>query len=488
MGKETGFIEYKRVSTAYRDPKKRIQDFDEFLQPLSEEDRKIQAARCMDCGVPFCQSDNGCPVDNLIPEWNDLVYRGEWQEAFYRLIKTNNFPEFTGRVCPAPCEHACVLGINEPAITIKDNECTIIDRAYKHGLMKPRIPKRRTGKKIAIIGSGPAGLASADQLNQVGHRVEVFERDDRIGGLLMYGIPNMKLSKELVQRRVDLLSAEGIVFRPGVAVGSAISGEKLLESFDAVLVAVGSTRPRDLPIDGRSLEGVHYAMDFLRPNTKSLLDSQLRDGNFISAKGKHVVVIGGGDTGNDCIGTAMRHGCKSLTNFELLAKPPKERGTQFPWPTFARTYKLDYGHAEAAAVFDNDPREYGILSERFIGENGKLTGIQTVRVRWEKPMPGQRPSFQKIEGTEEHWECDLALLSMGFVGPEPTVCDQLGITLDEIGRIDAQYGSFATNVKKVFTAGDARRGQSLVVWAIKEGRGAAKAIDTFLCGSSTLPD
>ncbi len=487
MGKDTGFMEYDRKSVAHRDSQERVKDFDEFLLPLDDAERQIQGARCMDCGVPFCQSDTGCPVDNLIPEWNDLIYRGEWEQAFYRLMKTNNFPEFTGRVCPAPCEHACVLGINEPPVTIKDNECAIIDRAYRMGLMKPRLPKFKTNKRVAIIGSGPAGLAAADQLNQVGHEVTVFERDDRIGGLLMYGIPNMKLDKGLVQKRVDLMQAEGIIFKPGVGVGSDVLGDALLASFDAVLIATGSTIPRGLPIDGHDLDGVHFAMDFLRANTKSLLDSNFQDKAFISAENKHVVVIGGGDTGNDCIGTSLRHGCASLTNFELLAKPPAERGDQFPWPLFARTYKLDYGHTEAATLFGDDPREYGILSERFIGEAGKLKGIQTVRVRWEKPTPGKRPGFQKIEGTEENWECDLALLALGFVGTESPVCEQLGVSLNDRGSVAAAYGQYQTNVEKVFSAGDARRGQSLVVWAINEGRGAARAIDSFLTGGSELP-
>ncbi len=486
MGKPTGFMEYERRTAAHNDPAVRIEDFREFKRELDDEARQTQGARCMDCGVPFCQSDFGCPVDNLIPEWNDLIYQGKWDEAFYRLMKTNNFPEYTGRVCPAPCEHACVLAINEPAVTIKENEAAIIDRAYDSGLMAPRVPQYRTGKTVAVVGSGPAGLAAADQLNQAGHTVTVYERQDRIGGLLMYGIPNMKLDKELVEKRNGIMAAEGISFRPGVDVGRDISARQLMDSHDAVVLAVGATKPRDLPVPGRELKGVHFAMDFLAANTKSLLDSQHRDGAFISAEGKNVIVIGGGDTGNDCLGTSMRHGCASLTNFELLPKPPSQRTEEMPWPTFARTYKMDYGHEEAAAVFGKDPREYSILTKEFVGDDqGNLTAVRTVRVEWIKE-PGSRPRFEEIPGSEEEWPADLVLLAMGFLGPEDYIAEELGVERDERSNIKAEYEQFATSVPGLFATGDARRGQSLVVWAIKEGRGAAREVDRYLMGRTNL--
>jgi glutamate synthase (NADPH/NADH) small chain len=425
-------------------------------------------------------------VDNLIPEWNDLIYRGKWDEAFTRLMKTNNFPEYTGRVCPAPCEHACVLSINEPAVTIKENEAAIIDRAYESGLMAPRIPEYRTGKTVAVVGSGPAGLAAADQLNQAGHTVTVYERQDRIGGLLMYGIPNMKLDKGLVEKRNGIMATEGISFRAGVDVGRDVSAAHLLESHDAVVLAVGATKPRDLPVPGRELNGVHFAMDFLKANTKSLLDSQHADGNYISAAGKHVIVIGGGDTGNDCLGTSMRHGCASLTNFELMPKPPSERTDEMPWPTFARTYKMDYGHEEAEAVFGSDPREYSILTKEFVGDSdGNLTAVRTIRVQWIKEA-GSRPRFEEIPGTEEEWPADLVLLAMGFLGPEDYVAEELGVDRDDRSNIKAEYEQFSTSVPGLFATGDARRGQSLVVWAIKEGRGTAREVDRYLMGRTNL--
>ncbi|MFP4301687.1 MAG: glutamate synthase subunit beta [Spirochaetaceae bacterium] len=486
MGKPTGFMEYARKQADDRAPEVRARDFEEFHRHLDEVERQEQGARCMDCGVPFCQSNYGCPVDNLIPEWNDLVYHGKWEEAFKRLMKTNNFPEYTGRVCPAPCESACVLGINEPAVTIKENECHIIDRAYENGLMKPRIPKVRTGKRVAVVGSGPAGLATADQLNQAGHSVTVFEREDRIGGLLMYGIPNMKLDKNLVQRRNGIMAEEGIEFRPGVDVGRDLPAKELMERYDAVVLACGATKPRDLPVPGRELEGIHFAMEFLRANTKSLLDSRLRDGNYISAEGKKVVVIGGGDTGNDCIGTSMRHGCATLKNFELLSRPAGDRTDEFPWPTYPRLLKLDYGHEEAKSEFGSDPREFSILTKEFVGdEKGRVQGIKTVRVRWRKE-PDSRPRMEEIPGTEEYWEADLVLLALGFLGPEDYVAEELGFDRDERSNFKAEYGEFATSVPKLFATGDARRGQSLVVWAIKEGRGAAREVDRFLMGTTNL--
>jgi glutamate synthase (NADPH) small chain len=487
VGKPTGFMEYERRTADHVDPAERIGNFDEFKRELDVAEREAQGARCMDCGVPFCQSSFGCPVDNLIPEWNDLIYHGKWDEAFFRLMKTNNFPEYTGRVCPAPCEHACVLGINEPAVTIKENEAAIIDRAYESGVMAPRIPEKRTGKTVAVIGSGPAGLAAADQLNQAGHTVTVYERQDRIGGLLMYGIPNMKLDKGLVERRNAMMAAEGISFRTGVDIGRDIPLRQIAESHDAVVLAVGATKPRDLPVPGRDLAGVHFAMEFLGANTRSLLDSGHADGRYISAAGKRVIVIGGGDTGNDCLGTSMRHGCASLVNFELMPKPPAERNEEMPWPTFARTYQLDYGHEEAAAIFGKDPREYSILTKEFVGDDaGKLTGVRTVRVKWVKE-PGSRPRPEEIPGSEEEWPADLVLLAMGFLGPEDYLAEEIGLERDERSNFRAEYEQFATSVPGVFATGDARRGQSLVVWAIKEGRGAAREVDRFLMGRTNLP-
>lgn len=486
MGKPTGFMEYDRKTVHDRDPIQRIKDFAEFHTHLDEKERQKQGARCMDCGVPFCQSDYGCPVDNLIPEWNDLVYHGQWEEAYYRLRKTNNFPEYTGRVCPAPCESACVLGINEPAVTIKDNEAHIIDRAYETGLMGPRIPETRTGKTVAVVGSGPAGLAAADQLNQAGHTVTVFERDDRIGGLLMYGIPNMKLDKELVEQRNQIMATEGIEFRAGVWIGRDMEASKLVTDYDAVVLACGATKPRNLPVEGRDLDGIHFAMEFLKASTKSFLDSQHADGNYISAKDKNVIVIGGGDTGTDCIGTAIRHGAKSITNFELLSKPATQRTEEFPWPTYPRLYKQDYGHAEVDANFGDDPRQFNILTKEFVGENGRVTAVRTVRVKWTKE-PGERPQMEELPGTEEEWPADLVLLAMGFLGPEHDIVEELKLEQDQRSNIRAEFNEFATSVPGVFAAGDARRGQSLVVWAIKEGRAAAREVDRYLMGETILP-
>ncbi len=478
MGKETGFFEYSRKNVHFDDPGKRTEHFKEFRTELDLKERREQGARCMDCGVPFCQSDYGCPVDNLIPEWNDLIYNNSWKEAAERLLQTNNFPEYTGRVCPAPCEQACVLAINEPAVTIKDNECSIIDWAYDNGYMIPRPPEQRTGKRIAIIGSGPAGLAAADQLNKIGHHVTVFERSDRVGGLLMYGIPNMKLDKELVERRNTIMREEGIEFRLNSCVGKDISTKQLQSEYDAILIATGSTIPRDLPVSGRSLDGVHYAMDFLVPNTKRILNGSADNIPYIDARGKDVIVIGGGDTGNDCLGTSMRHGCKSLRNFELLPKPSIGRDASMPWPSFAKTYKLDYGHAEAQTRFGDDPREYSILTKEFLG-NGKLEAIKTIQVAWSKPADG-RPEMKEIPGTEREWPADLVFISLGFLGPERGILEDFGLESSKQGTILAEYGRFETSVPGIYAAGDARRGQSLVVWAIKEGREAAVAVDHYV--------
>ncbi len=486
MGKPTGFKEFDRKKVPWRLPVVRINDYNEVYTDADEVQLREQGARCMDCGVPFCQSSTGCPIDNLIPEWNDLVYQGRWKEAVERLHKTNNFPEFTGRTCPAPCEGACVLGITDPAVSIKNIENAIIDRAFAEGWVRATPPAMRTGKRVAIIGSGPAGLAAADQLNKVGHSVTVYERADRSGGLLMYGIPNMKLDKGVVQRRLDLLAAEGVVFVTGADVGRNVDPKQLMDENDAVLLSTGATKPRDLPIPGRALKGVHFAMEFLGKNTKSLLDSAHSDKAFISAKGKKVVVIGGGDTGTDCIGTSLRHGCTQLVNFELLDRPPVDRADDNPWPQWPRIFRVDYGHEEAQQKFGDDPRVYNILSKEFIDDGqGNVKGIKAVKVQWAK-VDG-RMQMQEVAGSEHIVAADLVLLAMGFLGPENYVAELLGVTADQRSNYAAEHGKFATNVPAVFAAGDCRRGQSLVVWAINEGRGAARSIDIYLQGSSILP-
>jgi glutamate synthase (NADPH/NADH) small chain len=486
MGKPTGFKEYPRKKVDWRLPIVRVDDFQEIYTEPTEEHLRKQGARCMDCGVPFCQSATGCPIENLIPEWNDLVYNGRWREALERLHKTNNFPEFTGRVCPAPCEGACVLGITNPPVTIKNIECAIIDRGFQEGWVAPEIPSVRSGKSVAIIGSGPAGLAAAAQLNKVGHTVTVYERANRIGGLLMYGIPNMKLDKDVVQRRLDLMAAEGVKFVTNADVGKNVDPKQLMAENHAVLLATGATKPRDLPIPGRQLKGVHFAMEFLTANTSSLLDSHLEDKKYISAKGKRVIVIGGGDTGCDCIGTSLRHGCTKLVNFELLDRPPDARAPNNPWPQWPRIFRSDYGHEEAEAKFGSDPRTYNILSKEFIDDGkGNVAGIRTVRVQWS--FENGKMNMVEMPGSEEVIEADLVLLAMGFLGPEHYVSEILGIETDPRSNYKAEHGQFATSVPGVFAAGDCRRGQSLVVWAINEGRGAARAIDVYLRGHSTLP-
>jgi glutamate synthase (NADPH) small chain len=494
MGKPTGFIEYLRELPVDRAAIKRIQDWNEFHLHMEEEKLRQQGARCMDCGIPFCHTGtllsgmaSGCPINNLIPEWNDLVYRGLWKEALERLHKTNNFPEFTGRVCPAPCEGSCVLGINAPPVTIKNIECSIIDKGWEEGWVTPEAPAVRTGKKVAIIGSGPAGLSAAAQLNKAGHTVTVFERADRPGGLLMYGIPNPKLDKKLVvQRRLDLLEKEGVKFLNNTEVGVNFPADKLLKEFDAVVLCTGATKPRDLPIEGRNLKGVHFAMEFLHANTKALLDGH-KNGNYISANGKDVVVIGGGDTGTDCVGTSMRHGCKSLLQVEILPKPPMDRAADNPWPEWPKVYRLDYGQEEAAAVFGADPRIYLTTVKKFVGDdNGQVKELVSVEIKWEKNDKGQFTP-KEVPGTEKTRPAQLVLLAMGFLGPEQPLLEQLGIERDPRTNIKADYGKYSTSIKGVFAAGDCRRGQSLVVWAFNEGRGAARECDRYLMGYTNLP-
>jgi glutamate synthase (NADPH/NADH) small chain len=497
MGKPTGFMEFPRVTPQERDPLARIKDWDEFAPQLPLVDLKNQGARCMNCGVPFCHTGGlmanmaaGCPVNNLIPEWNDLVYHDSWHEALDRLHKTNNFPEFTGRVCPAPCEGSCVLGIHEPPVTIKNIERSIIDRGFEEGWVKPNPPKQRTGKKVAIIGSGPSGLAAAAQLNSVGHEVTVYERSDRIGGLLMYGIPNMKLDKHVVERRVNLLKSEGITFITNCEIGKDISGDEIKDKFDAIVLCTGSTRPRDLTIPGRELSGIHFAMDYLHKNTKSLLDSKHQDGKYIDVKGKKVIVIGGGDTGTDCLGTSLRLECGSLINFEIVPQPPEKRAANNPWPQWPKVFKSDYGHTERKAVFGEDPRTFSIETIEFLGKDGKLTGLKTIKVDWSKPVPNGAP-FTRVEGSEQVFECDHIFLALGFLGPESPAAEQLGVKIKtargDMSWYEAEYGKYRTNVDNVFAAGDCRRGQSLVVWAINEGREAARECDRYLMQTTTLP-
>ena len=494
MGKPTGFLEFQRELPADRSPLTRIADWKEIHLHQSEADLKKQGARCMDCGIPFCHTGqlvsgmaSGCPIHNLIPEWNDLVYRGLWREALDRLHKTNNFPEFTGRVCPAPCEGSCVLGMKEPAVTIKNIEVSIIDHGWENGWVTPQPPAKRTGKKVAIVGSGPAGLSAAAQLNKAGHTVTVFERADRPGGLLMYGIPNMKLDKqEVVLRRISLLEAEGVKFVCNTEIGKNYPVEKLKADFDAVILATGATKPRDLTVEGRQLKGVHFAMEFLTANTKNLLDG-VKPGTQITADGKHVVVIGGGDTGTDCVGTSVRHGCKSVVQVEIMAKPPLERAKDNPWPEWPKTLKLDYGQEEAAEKFGEDPRVYLTTATKIEGdEQGNVKAVHTVQVEWTRNDKGQFIP-KNVPGTEKVLPAQLVLLAMGFLGPEQPLLEQLGIERDPRSNAKADFEKYTTNVNGVFACGDCRRGQSLVVWAFNEGRGAARECDRFLMGATSLP-
>ena len=495
MGKPTGFLEFVRQTNPMRPEEERVKDWSEVYVLRDEQTCREQGARCMDCGVPFCHRGelmqggaSGCPINNLIPEWNDLIYRNRWKEALNRLHHTNNFPEFTGRVCPAPCEAGCVLGINEPAVTIHDNERTIIDKGFENGWVVPEPPEVRTDKKVAVVGSGPSGLACAAQLNKAGHNVTVYERADRIGGLLMYGIPNMKLDKAVVQRRVDILAAEGITFKTGVEVGKDISADELKKQYDAVVLTMGATKPRDLPVEGRDLKGVYFAMEFLSANTKSLLDSQFEDGNFISAKDKKVIVIGGGDTGTDCVGTSLRHGCESVAQLEIMPKPSDERNREVnPWPQWPANLKTDYGQKEAIKLQGGDPRNFSVMTQKFEGDaDGNLLAIHTVEVEWvDNGNGGKMP--KAVAGTEKRTEADLVLLAMGFLGPEDAVAEQLCLERDARSNYKADHDVYATSVDGVFAAGDSRRGQSLVVWAINEGRGCAREVDTYLMGDTVLP-
>ena len=507
MGKPTGFKEYPRQTVPYRPADVRLNDFFEIFTDPEESHLRTQGARCMDCGVPFCQSDHGCPIDNLIPEWNDLVFHGRWREAIDRLHKTNNFPEFTGRACPAPCEGACVLGITDPAVTIKNIENSIIDRAWAEGWVRPQPPAVETEKSVAIVGSGPSGLAAAQQLRRAGHKVVVYERADRVGGLLTYGIPNMKLGKDVVERRIQQMRDEGVRFVTCAHVGrkeelpaghvtrimeerghkiTYIDPVELREKFDAVILCTGATQPRDLPIPGRQLAGVHFAMEFLTRNTKSLLDSSHADKAHLSAAGRDVVVIGGGDTGTDCIATSLRLGCRSMVNFELMDKPPASRAPNNPWPQWPRIHRTDYGHEECKTRYGQDPRVYAVNAKEFIDDgHGRVAAVRTVKLDWSKP--GDKAPFTEVPGSEKTWKADLVLLAMGFLGPEQAVGKMLGVATDNRSNFKAEHGPFATNLPGVFAAGDCRRGQSLVVWAINEGRGAARAVDAYLMGDSALP-
>ena len=494
MGKPTGFMDYERETSESIEPKERIKNFNEFHNFLPQEKQRLQGARCMECGVPFCQSGmtimgmtSGCPLHNLVPEWNDLVYTGNWKEAYNRLKKTNNFPEFTSRVCPALCEAACTCGLNGDPVSCKENEHSIIEHAYEHGYADPKPPTLRTGKRVAVVGSGPAGLAAADQLNKRGHQVTVFEREDRIGGLLMYGIPNMKLEKHVIDRKVEVMKAEGVEFVTGANIGKDIKATKLLKDYDRVVLACGSSNPRDINAPGRDAKGIYFAVDFLKSTTKSLLNNGLTKNDYISAKGKNVVIIGGGDTGNDCVGTSIRHGCKSVTQLEMMPKLPDQRTENNPWPEWPKVCKTDYGQEEAIAVFGHDPRLYQTTVKEFIKDkNGNLTGVKTIKLESKKDEKTGRMVMAEIPGTESVIEAELVLIAAGFLGTEKYIADAFGVELNERTNVKTEAGKYATNVTNVFTAGDMHRGQSLVVWAIREGREAAKAVDMDLMGYTNL--
>lgn len=494
MGKPTGFMEYERQVSVAEEPKERIKHFNEFHTHLPKEKQQLQGARCMECGVPFCQAGmdlcgmtSGCPLHNLVPEWNDLVYTGNWQQAYNRLKKTNNFPEFTSRVCPALCENACTCGLYGDPVATKENEYAIIENAYEKGYALPHPPKVRTGKKVAVIGSGPSGLAVADQLNKRGHLVTVFERHDRIGGLLMYGIPNMKLEKRIIDRKIDVMKAEGITFVTNTDIGKDIKPAKLLADFDRVVLCCGSSNPRDITAPGRDAEGIYFAVDFLSRNTKSLLDSDFKDGNYVSAKGKNVIIIGGGDTGNDCVGTCMRHGCKSVTQIEMMPKAPDKRAANNPWPEWSKICKTDYGQEEAIAVFGHDPRIYESTVKEFIKDkNGRLKAVKIVKLAWEKDPQTGRMNSKEVAGSEKIMDCELVLIAAGFLGAQKYVTDAFKVELTPRTNVKTEQNSFKTNVKNVFAAGDMHTGQSLVVKAIRQGRECAREVDESLMGYSNL--
>ena len=494
MGKPTGFMDYERKTSEAVSPLERIKNFNEFHTHLPLDEQQKQAARCMDCGVPFCQAGMmlggmaaGCPLNNLIPEWNDLTYTGNFKEAYNRLHKTSNFPEFTSRVCPGLCEAACTCGLNGKAVSTKENERTIIEMAYKEGWAAPKPPKVRTGKKVAVIGSGPSGLAVADQLNRRGHSVTVYERADRIGGLLMYGIPNMKLEKHIIERKLEVMRAEGVNFKTCTDVGKDVKAPELLKEYDAVVLACGAANPRDIKAPGRDANGIYFAVDFLKATTKSLLDSNFEDKKFIDVKNKHVVVIGGGDTGNDCVGTSVRLGCKSVTQLEMMPKLPDERLESNPWPQWPRVAKTDYGQEEAIAVFGHDPRIYKTTVKEFVKDSkGNLKKIVLVSLESKKDEKTGRMMMAEVAGSEKEIPADIVLIAAGFLGPQEYIVKEFGVETNERSNVKTEAGKYSTSVDKVFTAGDMHRGQSLVVWAIREGRDAAREVDEYLMGYTNI--